>query len=136
MGMAVGLITGADDLVAEAKASLPGEPVLVQVKETLGFNAAICLPPTRTIPLIADGAEEAIRRHRAGRLVVREVSAPVTIEAEVHRREMRDKAMMVPGIIDRGDRTFAAVGDDAAAAASLIWRAITRAQDQPPGWLQ
>ncbi len=136
MGMAVGLVTGADDLVAEAGADLPGEPVLVQVKRALGVNAAICLPPARTRTLIADGAEEAIRRSRAGRLQVWKVASPVTIEAEVYRREMRDKALLVPGVIDRGDRAFAATADNAADAASIIWRGIARAQDQPASWLQ
>ncbi|MCA8939410.1 MAG: M55 family metallopeptidase, partial [Planctomycetes bacterium] len=135
-GVPVGLVVGASELGPEAEESLPGEFVFVATKQTLGFNAAICMTPKRTKKLISDGAAEAVRRFRAGRLQVKSPSIPVTMEVETHRREMADKTALVPDIERTGERSFATTADRADIAAARIWHAVVRAQDLQAEWLR
>lgn len=132
----VGLVVGASELEAEAKASLPGDFCFVATKQTLGFTAAICLTPKRTKKLIFDAAAEAVRRFRAGRLEAKKPTLPVTMEVETHRREMAEKTKLVPHIERTGDKTFATTADRADVAAARMWQAVVRAQDEEAFWLK
>ena len=109
--------------------------VFVSVKQSLGFTAAICAPPKRTSALIAEGAAEAVRRFRAGRLEVREPDLPATLEIELYRREMAQKASTLREVERTGERTVTVTADTMVKAAELAWGAIARSLDEPSPWL-
>lgn len=134
-GVPVGLVTGTDKLADEAAATLPGQPVCVQVKRTLGPTAAICKPPSVTRELIAEGAAEAVRRLRSGRLEALVPKGPVRMEIETYRREMTSRALRAPNVERTGESSFAATADDAATAAAFMWEAVVRAHDEVGFWL-
>ncbi|MFK7928305.1 MAG: M55 family metallopeptidase [Myxococcota bacterium] len=131
----VGLVTGTDRLMEEAKATLPTGVVGVQTKVTLGPTAAICKTPRVTHAMIADGAAEAVRRLRAGQLSALTYDGPVHMEIETYRREMTQRALRAPNVKQTGESKFDTTAADAATAAGQMWHAVVRAHDETPGWL-
>jgi D-amino peptidase len=134
-GVPVGLVTGTDRLMDEARETLPGAPALVAVKRTLGPTAAICKTPAVTRQLIADGAAEAVRRLRSQQLRPLVVDGPVVVEIETYRREMTDRALRSEFAERVDDRRFQTTGPDAAIALERAWQAVVRAHDEVAGWL-
>jgi D-amino peptidase len=134
-GVPVGLVTGTDRLMDEARETLPGDPALVAVKRTLGPTAAVCKTPAVTRRLIADGGAEAVRRLRAGTLRPLVAPGPVTVEIETYRREMTDQALRSSFATRIDDRRFRTEGADAAEALERAWQAVVRAHDEVQGWL-
>lgn len=132
----VGLVSGAHELEPEADQTIPEGFVFVSTKQTYGPTAALCLPPAKTQKLLEAGASEAIHRFKQGRLKPYKPKLPVTIEIELHRREMADKSVQVPGIERKDERTFAVTADNFKDAAELAWKAVCRAQDEEPAWLK
>lgn len=134
-GVPVGLVTGTDRLMAEARATLPDHVVGVQTKRTLGPTAAVCKPPSVTEALIREGAAEAVRRLSNNQLSPLVPPSPVTMQIETYRREMTDRALRAPHVERTGESSFRATADDAATAAERMWHAVVRAHDVTPGWL-
>lgn len=132
----VGLVVGAHELGPECEQTLPGGHVFVQTKTSYGPTCALCLPPAKTRKLIEDGAEEAVKRFKAGKLKALKPKLPVTMEIEVYRREMADKACRVAGVERTGERTIAVTAPRVDQAAVLAWTAVVRAQDEDPAWLK
>ncbi len=132
----VAMVSGAHELEAEARATLPEGFVFVSTKQTYGFTAALCLPPAKTKKLLEDGAGEAIRRFNQGKLKAHKPKLPVTMEVETYRREMTEKACRVPGMERTGERSFATTANSTLEAATRMWTAVCRAQDEEPGWLK
>lgn len=132
----VALVSGAHELEAEARATLPEGFVFVGTKQTYGYTAALCLPPARTKKLLEDGAAEAIARFKQGKLKPHKPKLPVTMEVETYRREMAEKAARAPGIERTGERSFATTANSTLEAATRMWTAVCRAQDEEPGWLK
>ncbi|MFT7520857.1 MAG: D-amino peptidase [Kiritimatiellia bacterium] len=135
-GVPTGLVTGTNRLEVEVRQTLPGDIVCVHTKETLGPTAAICKTPAVTKGLIADGAQEAVRRLRQGRLQVYAPQGPVVIDIETYRREMTDKAMHSGVVTRTGENTFQARGDSSAVALAHAWSAVVRAHDEIGSWLK
>ena len=132
----VGLVSGASELGPEAEASIPAGFVWVPTKTTYGFTAALCMPPAKTHKLLAEGAAEAVKRYKEGKLKPHKPKLPVTISVEFHRREMAAKAIETPGIERVDERTIAATADNTVDAATRAWKAVCRAQDEEPAWLK
>lgn len=132
----VGLVSGAHELEAEARETIPDGFVWVGTKTTYGPTAALCLPPAKTHKLLNEGAAEAVRRFKAGKLKPHKPKCPVSISVEFHRREMAAKAAEVQGIERVDERTIVATADTTIAAAERAWKAVARAQDEEPGWLK
>lgn len=130
----VGLISGASDLAAEAGA-IAGA-VFVQTKQTLGKTAAICLPPDKSLPLITEGAAEAVRRLRAGKLAPIRPALPVTFKVECWRREMAQKAATTPGVKQTGELSVECEAPTVLQAATIMWDAMGRAQLEEAAWLK
>ncbi len=131
----VGLVSGGHELEPEAEKTIPEVFVFVSTKKTLGPTAALCLPPAKTQKLLFDGAAEAVKRFKDGKLTAHKPSLPVMLEVEAHRKEMAEKAVQIEGVERLDDRTFGATADTFNEAMVTIWKAICRAQDQEPGWL-
>ncbi|MCA8936849.1 MAG: M55 family metallopeptidase [Planctomycetes bacterium] len=132
----VGLVSGANELEPEAQATIPEGFVFAGTKKTYGFSAALCLPPAKTQKLLNEGAAEAVRRFKEGKLKPYKPTQPVTFEVEVHRREMADKSAQVPGVERKNERTITVTADSTIAAAETMWRGVCRAQDSEPDWLK
>jgi D-amino peptidase len=131
-GVPMCFVSGNSDLAAEA-AELPNTPEFVATKSVLGPTAAICMPPSKTRALIADGVERALRRtwERPG------VSdAPATIEVATHRREQAARGARVPGVELVGDNVMRVQAATVQDAYRTMWQACTVAMEEQPGWLQ
>ncbi|MBZ0135728.1 MAG: M55 family metallopeptidase [Planctomycetes bacterium] len=135
-GIPVALVSGAHELEAEARATIPEGFVFVGTKQTYGFTAALCLPPAKTHKLLNEGAAEAVRRFKQGKLKAHKPKLPVTIGVEFHRREMAAKAAEVAGIEREDERSIAAKAETMKQAAEQAWKAVCRAQEEEPGWLK
>jgi D-amino peptidase len=135
-GVPVGMVVGADDLVAEARADL-GAVELVETKKTLGFNLAECWSPAATVPRIEAAAARAVKRCLAGDFQPMQFAAPVVAELETHRREMVDRMLLAAPDLERiGERRVRCVADDVRDALSGLWRGITEAFHEPSAWLR
>jgi len=132
----VGLVSGNSELGPEAQATIPEGFVWVATKQTYGPTAALCLPPAKTHKLLSDGAAEAVRRFKAGRLKAHRPTLPVTFEVEVYQRDMAERAASVPGIERRSERVVAVTANTTLEAAQRMWQAVCRAQDTEPDWLK
>lgn len=135
-GVPVALVSGADELCAEATADL-GDVELAITKKTLGFNLAECWGPQATWPRITAAAARAVRRTKAGEFRPFYVPGPVTAEIETHRREMSARMLAAtPGLERIGERRLRTVAPTAAEALSTLWRAVTEAFHEPQAWLR
>lgn len=135
-GVPVGLVAGADDVVAEAREVLP-EAELVTTKRALGFNIAECWGPTATRPRIREAARRAVERATRKELLPLLVEARVTAELETHRREMADRMMLAaPGLKRIGERRVRIETSDVRTALSGLWRGISEAFHEPAAWLR
>jgi len=136
-GVPVGLVAGADDLVAEAQGDLArfGPITYVTTKKALGFNLAECWGPKATGPWLEQAARNAMQQRAELRPWL--ITGPVRAELDCHRREMADRMMLAtPGLIRTGDRGVAVEADGARSALSTLWRAITEAFHEPSAWLR
>ncbi|MBM4360071.1 MAG: M55 family metallopeptidase [Deltaproteobacteria bacterium] len=135
-GVPVGMVAGADDVIAEAREDLPAIE-LVTTKRALGFNLAECWGPKATRPQLRDAARRAVERTRAGELLPFLVEGPVVAELETHRREMADRMMVAAPDLERiGERRVRATAGDAREALSRLWRGIAEAFHEPAAWLR
>jgi len=135
-GVPVGMVAGADDVVAEAREVLP-EVETATTKRALGFNIAECWGPAATRPLIHAAAKRAVERARRGELSPLVVDVPVTAELETHRREMADRMMLAtPGLERIGERRVRFEAADVRDALSGLWRGVSEAFHEPAAWLR
>lgn len=134
-GVPVALVSGGDDLCREARADL-GAVEAAEVKRSLGWNIAACLPPQATAPLIRAAAARAARRARAGEFLPYRLGGSVVAELETHRREMAEKMVVVPGIERIGERRVRAVAPDASSALAALWWCVNEAFKEPADWLR
>ncbi|MEZ5557917.1 MAG: M55 family metallopeptidase [Pseudomonadales bacterium] len=67
LGVPVGMVSGDQVVAAQVQAICPKAEAVV-VKQALGNQAGICIPPERARPMIRAGAERAVRRAMAGEL--------------------------------------------------------------------
>ena len=107
-GVPVALVTGDDELCAEARRLLPGVETAA-VKSACGRMAARCLPPSRACELIRQSAARALSRgHEPFRL-----APPLELTLDLFTSAMADMADLVPGARRTGPRTMAFTADDA-----------------------
>lgn len=131
-GVPVCFVSGNSDLADEAS-SFDEQPEFVATKTVLGPTAAICLPPTRTRQLLADGVERALQRSWRTPQIP---ASPTTIDVVTHRREQAQRGARCEGIELVGDSTMRATASTAHAAYRMMWKACTMALEEQPIWLQ
>lgn len=96
-GAPVLLVTGDQAVALEAQDWIPGIETAI-VKTACGRNAAQCLPPALTLPLIRGAARRAVQRFLAGGGPgPLRVEMPVTIRLEFVTSQMGDMASLLPG---------------------------------------
>lgn len=133
-GTPVVLVTGADDVVREAKADLGDDLETVEVKRVLGPSATATFTPKRARGLIREAAERAVRG-RARRRPWR-TTAPVTMEVDFHRREMALRALDTGLGSLAGDRCVRYTGSDVPSVARDVWRGLEEAMREDGSFLK
>jgi D-amino peptidase len=105
-------LAGDDKAVSEAQSLVP-ELVGVVTKYGLGLEAARSLGPRRAQQLIREGAAEAVRRVRAGRIKPVKVPAPYEFEVRLlPGQEQALERLLGRGFIQVDERTARLVTDD------------------------
>lgn len=79
-GVAVSLVSGDDELEHEVRELLGDRVIYVTTKIALMSNSAITFSPARVQAMLAEGAEEAVRRARAGELRPFTLTKPYAVE--------------------------------------------------------
>lgn len=135
-GVPVVLVTGADDVIREAKADLGADLAAVEVKRALGPSACASRTPKAAQKLIRAVAEKAVRE-RAKRKPWKP-KGPVTMDVEFHRREMATRALDTGlGTLDpKNDRVVRYTSDDVPAAAAQVWRGLEEAMREDGSFLK
>jgi D-amino peptidase len=91
-GVPVGLVSG-DQAVVDEGVALLGDIETVVVKTAYGMNAARCVPTKKSVQMIRDAAERAVRR--GGQVFA--VTAPVTLGVSFHTSMQAEMAACMPG---------------------------------------
>ena len=121
----VALVTGDQLATAEARDVL-GNVETVTVKIAVGRNAADCLPPGKTAPIIRQAAQKALERKHAPLVVQR----PITLGIEFWRSLQAERAELMPGAKRTGPRSVEWVGEDMVSV-YRTWRAFTLLAGNP-----
>ncbi|MCG8349370.1 MAG: M55 family metallopeptidase [Chloroflexales bacterium] len=98
-GVPIALVSGDQQLIAEARDLLGEESVTVQVKEAIGRSAARCLPIAEARRRIQEGAKLALERRRTntgGSWLLRPPS-PATLTVAFMNTAQAELAALVPG---------------------------------------
>jgi len=128
------LVTGADDVVREARADLGADLAVVEVKRVLGPTATATLVPRRTREMIRAAAEQAVRERARRRPWT--TSGPVVIEVEFHRREMATRALDTGLGRLTGERCVRYEGADVPAVVREVWRGLEEALREDGSFLK
>jgi len=119
------LVTGDQLATAEAREVL-GDVETVTVKIAVGRNAADCLPPAKTAPIIRQAAQKALERKHAPLAVKR----PIILGIEFWRSLQAERAELMPGAKRTGPRSVEWVGEDMVSV-YRTWRAFTMLAGNP-----
>lgn len=130
-GVPVVMATGADDLCREVRADLGDDLIVVETKRALGPSACISLSPARSRRLIRDAAEKAMRLRRPPLAVAR----PVVLDLDLHRADMRERALELGGEPE-GERGIRFRGETAAEAVRALWRTLEEAMREDGSFLK
>jgi D-amino peptidase len=133
-GVPVVLVTGADDVVREARADLGDDLATVEVKKVLGPSACATLSPKRTRAMIREAAEAAVAG-RARRQPWR-ATPPVRMEVEYHRREMALRALDIGLGSLCDERCVRYEGPDVPSVAAEVWRGLEEAMREDGSFLK
>lgn len=131
-GVPMCFVSGNSDLAEEVQ-SLSVVPEFVATKTVLGPTAAMCMPPSATRMLIADGVERALQRRWERPRIA---AGTTTIDVVTHRREQALRGARLGGVELVGETTMRVVSDSIHDAYSRMWQACTMALEDQPAWLQ
>ena len=118
-GIPVVMASGADDFCAQMREDFGDTLVLAEVKQALGPTAIVTLPLGEGQRRIKEAAVAGLQAG-ADTYVV---SAPVTIEVDVHRDAMRERALEL-GAEPVGRLGFRYVGEDVIDVVERVWRTL------------
>jgi len=119
-GVPVALVTGDDQVCADAQRRFPGV-LTAPVKEALDRFVGLSLTPARSQSLIRERARQAVEAVRAGALAPYRVRTPVTFEVDFKRTSPAHLGTLFPGVERRGPRTIAITDGDYVRAFKLLW---------------
>ncbi|UPV73252.1 M55 family metallopeptidase [Halorussus limi] len=111
LGVPVGLVTGDDATVAEARGELGDAPETVAVKEGIDRFTAACRPADETTEEIRAAARRAVERAERGEVETRGAESPTRIEADWATTNLAVRAAASPGVERAGGRTTAVEAD-------------------------
>jgi D-amino peptidase len=113
--VAVGVVSGDQQLAAEARGLLGAGIQTVIVKEAVSRHAARSLAPERARDLIREAMQKAVGALRDGGPSAPRpyrVASPLTLEVDFAQTVHADHAAMMPGLRRTGPRTVAFAHDD------------------------
>lgn len=119
-GVPVALVTGDDQVCADAQRRFPGV-VTAPVKEAFDRFVGLSLTPKKAHELIRDRARQAMEGVRAGKIKPYKVKTPVTFEVDFKRTSPAHLGTLFPGVERRGPRTIAISDGDYVKAFKLMW---------------
>jgi len=110
-GVPVGLVTGDDATVAEAREELGDAPETVAVKEGIDRFTARCRPASETTDEIRSAARRAVERAERGEIGTPAVDSATRIEADWATTNLAARAAGSPSVERAGGRTTAVEAD-------------------------
>ncbi len=125
------LATGASDFCLQAREDFGEGLELVQVKETLGPSAVLTLTPTRSSELIRAGAERSL----PPRQEPTKVGLPLSLELDLHRDDMRERALELGGE-PLGRLGLRYRGDDVLTVMEAAWAALAHCLREDAAFLK
>jgi D-amino peptidase len=128
-GAPVALVTGDQLATAEAREVL-GDVETVTVKIAVARNAAECLPPAKTAPVIRQAAQKAAQKALERKLAPFVVEPPITLSVEFWRSVQAERAELMPGAKRTGPRSVEWTGEDMVSA-YRAWRALVYLAGNP-----
>ena len=133
LGIPVVLVTGDTTTMAEAKDFLGHQIETVAVKDSVGRNAAICRPPSATLPEITAAAEKALQNLDNAKIY--DVPAPWQLEVDFLTMQQCDRASRTQGIERTGPVSISALGDTPWEQYRNLWAGLRSALYEPASWL-
>jgi D-amino peptidase len=134
LGIPTVMVTGDTTTIGEAVDFLGNEIQTVAVKEARGRNAAICRPPSATLPEITEAAKRAIE-NRSG-VSLYQPSSPAVIEVDFNNMQQADRAGRAEGAEQTGPLSIRIEGSHLWDQYQVLWAALRNALYEPAVWLQ
>jgi D-amino peptidase len=134
LGIPVVMVTGDTTTVAEAQHFLGDSIETVAVKEASGRNAAICRPPSATLPEITEAAKRALENRAA--VAPYTPDSPLLLEVDFLNMLQCDRAARIAGVERGGPLTIQIAGDDAWEQYRVLWAALRAALYEPASFLK
>lgn len=110
-GVPVALVTGDNEVCADAERRFPGV-LTAPIKQAIDRYAARSLSPHKAQALIRERAQQAVEAVREGRIQPYTVKTPVSIEVDFKRTAPAHMAAMIPGVTRTGPRSIAITEDE------------------------
>jgi D-amino peptidase len=132
LGIPVIMVTGDTTTMAEAQSFLGDQIETVAVKEAVGTSAAICRPPSATLPEITAAAKRALEN--LGQAQVYNLSK-FRLEVDFFTVPQCDRASRIAGIERLGPVGVLINGDTPWDQYQTLWSALRAALTEPASWL-
>lgn len=133
LGIPVIMVTGDTTTMAEAKDFLGDQIETVAVKESVGRNAAICRPPSATLPEITAAADRALRNLDQAKLY--QPDTPWDLEVDFLTMPQCDRASRTKGIERISPVTIKVLGETPWEQYRYLWAGLRSALYEPASWL-
>lgn len=134
LGIPVVMVTGDTTTIAEAQHFLGDGIESVAVKEASGRNAAICRPPSATLPEITEAAKRAVENRSA--VAPYTPDNPMLLEVDFLNMMQCDRATRIAGVERGGPLTIQITGADAWEQYRVLWAALRAALYEPASFLK
>jgi D-amino peptidase len=134
LGIPTVMVTGDATTIKEATSFLGNNIKTVTVKESCGRNAAICRPPSATLPEITAAAKEAVSLKDNVKLYTPD--KPQVIEVDFNNMQQADRAGRTAGVQQTGPLNIRIEGDHLWDQYQVLWAALRSALYEPAVWLQ
>ena len=132
LGIPVIMVTGDTTTMGEAKAFLGDQIETVAVKEAVGTNAAICRPPSATLPEITAAAKRALEQ--LDKAQVYQLS-PFRLELDFFNVPQCDRASRIAGVERLGPVNVLITGASPWDQYQTLWAALRAGMAEPASWL-
>jgi D-amino peptidase len=131
-GIPVIMVTGDTTTMAEAKAFLGEQIETVAVKEAVGTSAAICRPPSATLPEITAAAKRALEHLDTAKVYQ---LPEFQLQVDFFTVPQCDRASRIAGIERLGPTGIEVGGDSPWNKYQTLWAALRAALTEPASWL-
>jgi D-amino peptidase len=133
LGIPVIMVTGDMTTMDEARLQLGELIETVAVKEAVGRNAAICRPPTATLPEITAAAERALLKRES--IAPYDPGTPISLEVDFLTMLQCDRAARIAGVERLSPVTISIPGTHAWDQYQTLWSALRAALYEPASFL-